>query len=129
MTPPDPTQLFSESRFKKLLQVMSDKFDVIVVDCPPITGISDTLMITQLCDSVIYVVESGRATQAAIAHATGRLLQNKAPLSGVVLNKVNTGRKGSEEGYYGYYDYHGYSETADIKHAVLEKKNKTEPAV
>ena len=135
MVPPDPTQLFSEGRFKKLLNAMSEKFDVIIIDCPPTTGISDTLMISQLCDAVVYVVEAAKTNTNAISHATGRLLQNGAPLCGVVLNKVNT-RKGTGKdgyyGYYGYYDYHGYSETGDESHhsePPSERKEKlTEPA-
>ena len=79
------------------------------------TGISDTRMISQLCDAVIYVVESGRATINTISHSTGKLLQNSLPLTGVVLNKVNTNRRNADDGYYGYYDYHGYSETPSAK--------------
>ncbi len=126
LIPPDPTQLFSEGRFEKLLDSLAEKFDVVVIDCPPMTGISDTLMITRHCDAVVYVVESGRATQSAISHATGRLLQNGAPLSGVVLNKVNTNKRKPEEGYYGYYDYHGYSEEQPEKRKAGARKIKAQ---
>ena len=118
MIPPDPTQLFSEKKFKKFINALSDHFDTIVIDCPPMTGISDTLMISQLCDAVVYVVESGRATINTISHSTGKLLQNGLPLTGVVLNKVNTNRRNADDGYYGYYDYHGYSETPSANKAV-----------
>ncbi|PJE80519.1 Tyrosine-protein kinase ptk [invertebrate metagenome] len=109
MMPPDPTQLFAEEKFKNVLSQLSERFDTVIMDCPPMQGISDTLMISQLCDAVVYVVEAGRASKTAISHSTGRLLQNSVPLTGVVLNKVNT-RRGHEDGYYGYYDYHGYSD-------------------
>ena len=124
MIPPDPTQLFSEARFEKLVRRLSETFEVIIIDCPPMTGISDTLMITRFCDALMYVVESGRASQSAISHATGRLLQNSAPLSGVVLNKFNTQRQQGEDGYYGYYDYHGYSEPTEKQSEPKKRKRK-----
>ena len=125
MIPPDPTQLFSEDRFKKVISSLSENFDTIVIDCPPMTGISDTLMISQLCDAVIYVVESGRATINTISHSTGKLLQNSLPLTGVVLNKVNTNRRNADDGYYGYYDYHGYSETPSAKKPLIKNEEES----
>ena len=125
MIPPDPTRLFSEERFKAVVNSLSENFDTIVIDCPPMTGISDTLMISQLCDAVIYVVESGRATINTISHSTGKLLQNSLPLTGVVLNKVNTSRRNAEDGYYGYYDYHGYRENPDSSKKIIESEEET----
>lgn len=129
MIPPDPTQLFYEGRFKKLLEGLSEKFDTIIIDCPPMTGISDTLMISQICDSLMYVVEAGRTNKTAISHATGRLLQNGVPLTGVVLNKVDTRRSG-DEGYYGYYDSYGYSDVPEQSAAEskTKKEKQAEPA-
>ncbi|CAA0124462.1 Tyrosine-protein kinase etk [BD1-7 clade bacterium] len=100
MIPPDPQELLSRG-LDELIKQLSESYDHIIIDCPPMQSVADSLLISKYCDGLIYVVESGRVSASAIQHSVGRLLQVGAPLYGVLLNKhKHTGEK------YGSYDYY-----------------------
>ncbi|CAA0120772.1 Tyrosine-protein kinase etk [BD1-7 clade bacterium] len=100
MIPPDPQELLSRG-LDKLIEQLSETYDHIIIDCPPVQSVADSLLISKYCDGLIYVVESGRVSASVIQHSVGRLLQVGAPLYGVLLNKhQHAGEK------YGSYDYY-----------------------
>ena len=106
--PPNPQELLASDRFAKLIDHLKEHYDYVVIDCPPVQSVSDALMVSRLCDGLIYVVEAGRAQIGAIQNTVGRLLQAQAPLTGVVLNKIDPTRKDAYGYSQGYYDYEGY---------------------
>ena len=106
--PPNPQELLASDRFAALVNKLKERYDYVVIDCPPVQSVSDALMISRLCDGLIYVVEAGRVQIGAIQNTVGRLLQAQAPLTGVVLNKINPNKKDAYGYSQGYYDYEGY---------------------
>ncbi|GAA4648609.1 exopolysaccharide regulatory tyrosine autokinase VpsO [Kistimonas scapharcae] len=106
--PPNPQELLSTEAFNKLITTLKQDYEYVVVDCPPVQNVSDALMISRLCDGLLYVIEAGRAQVGAIQNTVGRLLQAKAPLTGVVLNKIDPTKKDAYGYSQGYYDYEGY---------------------
>ncbi|WP_281648198.1 polysaccharide biosynthesis tyrosine autokinase [Parendozoicomonas sp. Alg238-R29] len=109
LVPPNPQELLASERFKKMLESLRKVYDTIILDCPPVQSVSDALMVGKVSDGLIYVVESSRVHVPVITHAVGRLLQARAPITGVVLNKVDPNKKDRYGYNYGYYDYEGYS--------------------
>ncbi len=103
--PPNPQELLSNERFKKLIKELSDEYEFIVLDCPPVSSVSDALMISKASDGVIYVIESGVTQLSAIKLCAGRLFSADISISGVVLSKINPNNKGNYDGYYDYYSY------------------------
>jgi capsular exopolysaccharide synthesis family protein len=101
--PPNPADLLSSRRFSALLEEASDKFDVVVVDGPPILGLADAPLLAATVAGVLFVVESGRTRTRPAVEALNRVEASGAHLLGAVLTK-STERDGS----YGYYSYrHG----------------------
>ena len=110
--PPNPQELLASERFEQILKVLREQYDYIILDCPPVQSVSDVLMVSRHCDGVVYVVEAGGMQANGVMVAVGRLLQARAPVTGVVLNKINP-KAMDVYGYnHGYYDASGYYTTA-----------------
>ncbi|MGY0215752.1 GumC family protein [Endozoicomonadaceae bacterium StTr2] len=108
MLPPNPQELLASEKFVEVIEELKQHYDYIILDCPPVQSVSDALMVSRLCDGLLYVIEAGRGQLGAIQNSVGRLLQARAPLTGVVLNKVDPTRKDAYGYSQGYYDYEGY---------------------
>ncbi|MGB1271834.1 MAG: tyrosine-protein kinase family protein, partial [Endozoicomonas sp.] len=108
LVPPNPQELLSSERFSTLLKKLREHYDYVVLDCPPVQNVSDVLMVSRHCDGLVYVVEASRMQSSAVSAAVGRLLQARAPVTGVVLNKINPKTKDTYGYNQGYYDSTGY---------------------
>jgi succinoglycan biosynthesis transport protein ExoP len=113
--PPSPTELTSSMRFRALIDEMAEKFDVVVLDSPPILGLADVPAMSALADGVIVIVESGRGRRGNLKAALRRLRAMQPVLLGAVLNKFDTTRAANKYSeYYGssYYDYRSADQAA-----------------
>ncbi len=108
--PPNPLELLSSPRFARALDLLKSKYDRIIIDSPPTQAVSDAAVLATYANALIYVVKSNTTSIPLVEKGIGQLLQNNAPIAGIVLNQVDV-KKGSKYGYgyAGYYDYHGYS--------------------
>lgn len=108
--PPNPLELLSSPRFAKALEVLKNKYDRLIIDSPPTQAVSDAIVLSTFADSLLYVVKSASTHIPLVEKGVGQLLQNNAPIKGVVLNQVDI-KKAKRYGYSygGYYDYYGYS--------------------
>ena len=108
--PPNPLELLSSPRFGKVIEFMRSKYDRIVIDSPPTQAVSDALVLATHANALLYVVKSESTAIPLVQKGIGQLLQNNAPVTGIVLNQVDI-KKAQKQGYSygGYYDYYGYS--------------------
>lgn len=103
--PPNPAELVGSKRMKHLLEELSEQFDVVLIDTPPIITVTDAAIIAQEVDGVILVLASGEVNKDFALRAKDQLDKVGAKILGAVLNKADI--KTSE--YY-YYYYHGSEE-------------------
>jgi capsular exopolysaccharide synthesis family protein len=98
--------MFEGARLRELIRELSKICDLIVLDTPPVLAISDPLFISGLVDSTIIVVAWHETPQRNVDDALAALRSARAPLAGLVLNKVKLARAGK----YGIrtYAYEGY---------------------
>lgn len=108
--PPNPLELLSSKRFAAMIEELRSKFDKIVIDTAPTQAVSDSLVISQVVDAVIYVVKADSTRLGMVKTGLGRLIEARANVAGVVLNHVDMKKADSYGSYHGYYDYYGYSE-------------------
>jgi succinoglycan biosynthesis transport protein ExoP len=95
--PPNPAELLSSNRTADLFRNLAAQADVVLVDCPPILPVTDSIVLSQRVDATVLVV-SARTTSRKAAHRAAEMLhQVNAPLIGAVLNGVT-----EESGYGGY---------------------------
>jgi capsular exopolysaccharide synthesis family protein len=107
--PPNPQELLSSPRFAELIEQLKKDYDHVVIDSPPTLAVSDSIVLSSLVDSVIYVIKSFSTAIPVARQGVGQLLQKNAAITGVVLNQVDI-KKAQRYGssYGGYYDYYGY---------------------
>ena len=101
--PTNPLELLSSKRFAKILHVLKQNYDYVIVDTPPVSAVSDSLIIAPQTDAVIYVVKSDETRIGVVQSGIARLLAANAKVAGVVLNKVDTKLMMSGDYHYGYY--------------------------
>jgi polysaccharide biosynthesis transport protein len=112
IVPPNPLELLSSTRFQSLLKVLNEEYDRIIIDAAPTQAVSDSLMLAQMADGVVYVVRAD-STPIEVAQAgISRLLRVNAHILGVALNQfdaTSASRYGYDSDYYGYGSSKGYA--------------------
>ncbi len=115
--PPNPAELISSERMKDLLKMLSERYDHILIDSPPLMHVTDPVILSSLVDGVILVVHGGKSSRAVAQRARQELASVGAKVFGVVLNNVDMRREGYDEYYYQrYYTNYG-QEGADASAA------------
>jgi Mrp family chromosome partitioning ATPase len=81
----DVSELLSWRRTLALMSALRERFDLVLIDSPPLAGLVDGLILASQSDSVILVVRAGLTKPADIAAATNSLKHNKTPIAGLVV--------------------------------------------
>ena len=99
--PPNPSELLNSQKTAKLISLLSEIFDYIIFDGPPVNGLSDSLIMSDYVDRTI-VVTSLNSAPIELLESTKKMLTNvNAKVAGVIVNKVPR-RKSSGKSYYYY---------------------------
>lgn len=99
--PPNPAELIGSPQMARLMQELSDNFDMVIYDTPPINSVTDAQIIASRVDGVILVVRQNVARKELVREAKQALENVKANILGFVISNVPF-----EEGKgYGYYAY------------------------
>lgn len=97
--PPNPSELLGSDRMEQLIQTLSEKYDYIFVDTPPVNVVSDACIVTNLLDGVLLLVRHNSTRKDDVKRAVANLeLTGIKPL-GFVLNDVEL----QERRYRSYY--------------------------
>jgi capsular exopolysaccharide synthesis family protein len=87
--PPNPSELLSGERARRLIDVLGQTYDVVVIDCPPVLAVTDALVIARMADTTLLVTSANRTSKRSLARAVELLRQVDAPLVGTVLNSLS----------------------------------------
>ncbi len=100
------TELLGSPKFRELMQTMRERYDRIVVDTPPVLGLSETSIMQGLVDGVLFVIWTGNTPARSAKTAVDMLAANGANFYGFVLNRLDLSTTAN---YYQYYYYsHDY---------------------
>ena len=105
--PPNPAELISSERMKEVLKALSEKYDHVLIDSPPLINVTDPVILSTMVDGVILVVQAGRSTRDIVRRARHELSSVGAKIFGVVLNNLDVKREGY--GNYPTYTHYGYN--------------------
>ena len=111
--PPNPSELLSSRRTSELLASLKSRFDMVLVDCPPVLPVTDAAVLSSKVDGTLLVATAGVTTQKQVSRAVGLLRQVSAPLLGTVLNGVPV-----DKGYGYTYHYYRPEPVASNRHAA-----------
>ena len=104
--PPNPVELLGSENNKKLLEKLKKKYDLIIMDCAPIIGLSDALILATMSDINLITVSAKKTKMENLERVKKLFDQNNLKINGVIFNKANV----SGNGYYSYYyndEYYG----------------------
>ena len=110
-TPDNPNELLGNGVLQNIKSLASN-YDVIVIDSPPATAVSDPMVLSPLVDGVVLVVEANETRRPVVQQAINRLKNVNANLLGGGVNKFDSNRSGY--GYYYYYADYGYYAEDDV---------------
>ena len=103
---------FSRARFASLLEICRSNYDVIVVDSPPVLGISDASVISQEVDVTLLLIQHRRYPRNVSQRAKRVIEEVGGKLFGVILNNVNIKTDDNYYYYAGYSTQYGYKKRA-----------------
>ncbi len=114
--PPNPAELLASERMFALIKMIKSQSDVVIFDTPPISAVTDAVVLSRYVDGVILVVQPGETKLSALQQSVEQLRRVGANVLGVVFNNVQLNR--SRYAYYygsrSYYSYyHDYYDTVD----------------
>ena len=142
--PPNPAELLSSPLLEEGLKKLSEKYDFIFIDTPPVNVVTDGIIVSKLVDGVMLVARQKYTAHEALKKAFASLSFAEATVVGVLLNDAE--EQGNKYGYkykyrrrygygkyynYRYYRYYNYSsvhykdkEYSDSKQGNTKKSNK-----
>jgi tyrosine-protein kinase Etk/Wzc len=111
--PPNPSELLMSKGLTELFEKVSDQYDLIIVDTPPIMAVTDAAIVGRQCGVTMIVARFGLNPIKELQVTKQRFEQNGVTVKGVVLNAVERRASGYGYGYgYGYYHYDYKSDKA-----------------
>lgn len=105
--PPNPLELLLSEKFKSLLAELSEQYDIVMLDSPPVQLVSDAVVLSSMATGVVFVLKADATPFQLARRAIYTLQRSGANMYGVVLNKANF-RNEEYYGGYGKYNYHAY---------------------
>lgn len=103
--PPNPSELIGSQKMKDLVKELSEKYDKIFFDAPPVLAVTDPILIGKFVDGLFFVARSEITDIELIKHTLETMQSTKTPLIGGVINEV-TSKSLLYGKYYHYYHYH-----------------------
>ena len=102
--PPNPSELLMSERFDALLEELQERYDLIVIDTPPVLAVTDPAIVARRAGTSFLVVRAGRHPMREVATAFRRFEQNGVKMNGAIFNGVEIA-KGYRSYGYKYYSY------------------------
>ena len=125
----NPVEMLGSERFKKAMEEMREKFDIVIFDTLPLASFIEGALVAANADATIVVVRAGYTPQRAIVGSLDQLEKANANVIGTVLNGIEETASGQ---YYGYYKYRKNSrygkynyDSYDSYYAEIEKQEAT----
>jgi tyrosine-protein kinase Etk/Wzc len=102
--PPNPSELLMHENFSNLITEIKAKYDIIIIDTPPILAVTDPAIVGGHVGTMLLITRYGQNGIKEIDYARQRFEQNGIDVKGVVFNGV-VKKASNAYGYYGHYNY------------------------
>lgn len=108
--PPNPSELLGSERMKELIQSLSEKFDIVLIDAPPALGFADSLLISRSVDGVIMVTSPGITQRKSLQISIDDIRRVQGKILGAIVNRIQ-----SHTDKYRYNYYYGENNEKTLK--------------
>lgn len=120
----NPGELILGPVFTKFMEEVTQLYDIVIVDTPPLGSVIDGAIIAAHTDGTIYVIEANKVKCKNALMAKEQLKKANVNILGVVLNKV---QKTDYKSYYGNYDYYGTKKPAPKNQLIKSLRKRGQP--
>ncbi len=107
--PPNPSELLVSESFKATLERLSELYDLVVVDTPPVLVAADTMTVAAHTGTVLLVARADQSTMGELKESVRRLALGGRAATGVLLNAMNVDKRAYSAYKYGRYRYTNYN--------------------
>jgi capsular exopolysaccharide synthesis family protein len=105
------TDIFSSHRMTNIIDLLKSRYDLVIIDTPPVMAVADSRIIGRLVDKTVFVVRWDKTPRKVARAALDLLRRAEVDLAGVVLQQVDMKRYGrigyGDSGYYYHYGRYG----------------------
>jgi capsular exopolysaccharide synthesis family protein len=101
--PSSPSELVGSKRMAQFLQEVRKRYDRVFLDCPPVSAVSDPLMIAAMSDGVVFVAKFNKIRRDHARRTIQRVQDAGIHIIGAILNDIDF--EGKDSYYYSYYYY------------------------
>lgn len=120
--PPNPSELLGSANMERLLDVLSDRFDYVLIDAPPLLPVTDAAVLSTMVDGALVIVGADIVDKGELKHAVESLEAVNGRVLGLILNRL----QGRDGGGYGTYRYEYVQESE--RQRAKQRKSRREPA-
>lgn len=121
--PPNPSEILGSKRMENLINALRKKYNHILIDSPPVTAVTDALVLSKSADGVIMVIRTGDMARQIIKNGMGQFNNVGAHIIGAILNGIDLSSNKYSYYYYQYYRYYYGEDSEGIKTSRKKKKN------
>ncbi|UIZ96141.1 polysaccharide biosynthesis tyrosine autokinase [Acinetobacter johnsonii] len=104
-SPANPSELLSSNQFKNLLEQMSEKFDHVIIDTPPVLAVTDGIIISQYTGVNLVIARYAKTQMKELELTLNRFEQAGVKVNGFILNDIQRSSAGYGYGYGYNYAY------------------------
>ena len=124
--PSSPSELAGSKRMRQFLDEIRSRYDRVIFDCPPVSAVSDPLLIASLSDGAVFVAKFNKIRRDHARKTIQRIQDAGIHILGVVLNDIDF--EGKDSYYYSYYYYQNryYSSHYSPNSGKVEKEKPEE---
>jgi len=125
--PPNPAEILAINHVVDLVDALSRYAEVVLIDCPPVLPVTDTLLVSRLVDGLLVLIKAGSTKKPDLRRTIDLLNQVHAPILGMIVNSVP--RRGGYAYEYGYgYGYgHRYAYRYGPPIATMNREDSAQP--
>lgn len=106
-TPPNPSELVARPSLDKVMDILREEYDYILIDTAPVGLVSDTLQVGRIADATVYVCRADYTPKQSFELINSLSSEGKLPNMSIVLNGIDMSKK-KYGYYYGYGKYGKY---------------------
>jgi succinoglycan biosynthesis transport protein ExoP len=122
--PSTPSELIGSKRMMEFLKDVRGRYDRVILDCPPISAVSDPLIISAMSDGIVFVTKFNKIRREHARKSVQRVQNAGIHILGVVLNDIDF--EGKDSYYYSYYYYQNRYYSSHYRTADGRAKEKPE---
>jgi len=121
--PPNPAELLASSRVDQMLIDLKKRYDIVLIDTPPIIAVTDAMILAKKVDMLYLLIRIGQTEKGLVRRAREMMGNINASINGIIANGLVVQKYYSRYNNYYYYYYYYYGDN------VPEKKRKNLPKI